>query len=232
MTSHNNIQEQIAKKAAGYAAIDFVKEGMTVGLGTGSTATFFIEKLIERCREGLRIQAVATSARSEAKARAGGIEIIDINTLSSIDLTVDGADEIDQQKQMIKGGGGALLREKIVASMSKEMIVVVDEHKLVPRLGKFPLPVEIIPFAYRATIHRIERLGFHGQLRQDSSGELYLTDNNNYIYDIKFDQYIEHPVDLHHFLREIVGVVESGLFIHLAGRVIVGYDDGKVEIRT
>lgn len=232
MSKDNILQVQIAKKSAGYAAAAFIQDGMIVGLGSGSTAAFFIERLIERCRNGLKILAVATSSRSESLAREGGITIIDINTLSSIDLTVDGADEIDKNKRMIKGGGGALLREKIVASMSKEMVVVVDETKLVDRLGKFPLPVEIVPFAYTATIHRIEQLGHSGKLRINASGEQYMTDNGNYIYDINFKNFIADPEQLHHRLREIVGVVESGLFIHLAGRVVVGYNNGNVEIRS
>lgn len=232
MPRDHNLQDQIAKKSAGYAAAAFIKDGMTVGLGTGSTTAFFIERLIERCREGLKIVAVATSSRTETIARKGGIPLVDINTLSSIDLTVDGADEIDQEKQMIKGGGGALLREKIVASMSKEMTVVVDESKLVERLGRFPLPVEIVPFAYTATLHRIEMLGHSGTLRKDPSGQLYLTDNGNYIFDIHFKELISNPEQLHHQLREIVGVIESGLFIHLAGRVVIGYNDGKVQIRS
>lgn len=226
------IQDQIAKKAAGYAAADFVKDGMIVGLGSGTTAAFFIERLIEYCKEGLSIMAVATSSKSEALARNGGIPQIDINSLSAIDLTIDGADEIDKNKCMIKGGGGALLREKIVASMSKEMVVIVDEHKLVDHLGRFPLPIEIVPFAYPATIHRINQLGHSGKLRVDASGEYFVTDNHNYIYDIHFNESIHDPEELHHRLREIVGVVESGLFIHLAGPIVIGHKDGKVEIRS
>lgn len=232
MIKNHILQVQIAKKSAGYAAADLVQDGMIVGLGTGSTSAFFIERLSQRCRDGLKIAAVATSIRTEEMAHKGGIPIININNLSSIDLTVDGADEIDKNKNMIKGGGGALLREKIVASMSKEMIVVVDESKLVERLGKFPLPVEIVPFAYNATLHRIEKIGHSGTLRKTPSGQTFLTDNNNYIFDIHFEQFINDPMSLHHQLREIVGVVESGLFIHLAGRVVVGYNDARVEIRS
>lgn len=225
-------QDQIAKKAAGYAAATLVQDGMIVGLGSGTTATFFIERLIDYCKEGLSIQAVATSSNSETLARNGGIPILDINTLSFIDLTIDGADEIDKNKSMIKGGGGALLREKIVASMSREMIVVVDEKKLVDHLGKFPLAVEIVPFAYPSTIQRMERLGYFGKLRVKQSNELFITDNQNYIYDLHFHDSIRDPKELNYRLKEIVGVVETGLFIHLAGRVIIGHKDGKVEIRS
>lgn len=232
MPKDNIIQDQIAKKSAAYAAASFIQNGMTVGLGTGTTATFFIERLIERCREGLKISAVATSSRSEALARQGGIPIEDINHLLAIDLTVDGADEIDINKCMIKGGGGALLREKIVASMSKEMIVIVDETKLVNKLGKFPLPVEIVPFGYTATIHHIEKLGWSGKLRMTPTDEFFRTDNGNYIYDIHFNELINDPEQLQHRLREIVGVIESGLFIRLAKRVVIGYNNGNVEIRS
>lgn len=230
MPKDHILQGQIAKKAAGYAAADLVQNGMIVGLGTGTTATFFIERLIERFHEGLQIFVVATSKKSETLARQGGIPFIDIDSLSSIDLTVDGADEIDRNKNMIKGGGGALLREKIIASMSKQRIVVVDESKLVDRLGRFPLAVEIVPFAYSATIHRIENMGYSGKLRVDALGEIFMTDNGNYIYDIHFKQLIDNPVELHHLLREIVGVIESGLFIHLADKIVVGYYDDRVKI--
>jgi ribose 5-phosphate isomerase A len=232
MAHDNIIQHEIAKRTAGYAAVDFVQDGMVVGLGTGSTAFYFIEKLIEKFKQGLKIQAVATSVRSEEQARAGGIPILDINTLPSIDLTVDGADEIDLKKQMIKGGGGALLREKIVASMSKEVVIVVDESKQVDKLGRFPLPVEIVSFAVQSIINRIEKNGLHGKLRLGKSDKLYLTDNGNYIYDIHFEKTLNDPEKIEHQLREIVGVVETGLFIHLAGRVIVGYNNGNVEIHS
>lgn len=232
MVENNIIQDETAKKAAGYAAADLVENGMTIGLGTGSTAKYFIEKLIQRHKEGLDVRAVSTSLRSEKQAKDGGIPIIDINTLTSLDMVVDGADEIDESKQMIKGGGGALLREKIVATMSKEMIVVVDEKKLVDKLGKFPLPVEIIPFGHLSIIHQINQLGYKGHLRQNEKNECYVTDNHNYIYDIHFPSLIENPENLHNILKKIVGVIETGLFLHLAGRIVVGYKDGSVEIRT
>jgi ribose 5-phosphate isomerase A len=147
------------KKNAGYLAASFVQNGMTIGLGTGTTAKYFIEKIAERIqKEQLKLHAVASSSKSLEQAQKLGIPILDINTLTSIDLTVDGADEIDEKKRMIKGGGGALLREKILASMSKEMIVIVDESKVVPRLGHRKLPLEIATFAHQVTLHRIQTL--------------------------------------------------------------------------
>lgn len=219
-----------AKEAAGYAAAELVQHGMVVGLGTGSTATYFIKRLIERCREGLKIQAVATSVKSMLLAAEGGIPLLEINSLTALDLDVDGADEIDPKKRMIKGGGGALVREKIIASMSAEMIVVVDRDKLVEHLGKFPLPVEIISFGYRATVNHLERLGYRGVLRQSPDKVIYTTDNGNYIYDIHFNGPIANPEKEDAAIRVIPGVVDTGFFFHLAGRVIIGNNNGTVEI--
>jgi ribose 5-phosphate isomerase A len=221
---------QIAKRAAGYAAADFVHDGMLIGLGTGSTAFYFIEKLIQRCREGLKIKALPTSKKSEEQAIAGGIPILDANTLTFLDLTIDGADEIDRQKRMIKGGGGALLREKIIASMSREMIVIVDEHKIVERLGKVPLPVEIVPFAYKATLAKFQQLGYSGSMRKTEDDKLYLTDSGHYIFDIQFPEFIVNPEKEQELIRSIPGVVETGFFFGLAGTVLVGFADGHVEI--
>lgn len=220
------------KQAAGKVAASMVQNGMAVGLGTGSTAACFIESLIERCRkEDLHISAVATSERSTRQAQEGGIPLADLNTITYLDMTIDGADEIDTQKRMIKGGGGALLREKIIASMSREMVVIVDEHKLVKQLGAFPLAVEIIPFAYRATMEKIFALGYQGELRRGNDKSLYMTDNGNYIVDLKAPQnHWEHPEEDDLKLRSIPGVVITGFFFHLAGRVVVGRDSGKVDI--
>jgi ribose 5-phosphate isomerase A len=218
------------KEAAGKAAAALIQDGMRVGLGTGSTASYFIDHLIQRCHDGLKISVIATSEQSEKKARQGGIPFCNLETTPWLDITVDGADEIDFQKRMIKGGGGALLREKIIASMSREMIVVVDEHKLVTHLGKFPLPVEIVPFAHNATIQKIHDKGFEGKIRQTSEGTVYYTDNNNLIFDITLPSSLEHPEHTHTLLKSIPGVVETGIFCDLAGRVIVGYDDGQVKI--
>ncbi len=218
------------KKAAAEAAAKLVQEGMLVGLGSGSTSAFFIAALSQRCRDGLKIQAVASSPASQLLAENGGIHLVDINQLTWLDVTVDGADAVDPKKRMIKGGGGALLREKILAKMSKEMIVIIDQSKLVNALGAFPLPVEILPFAYRATIHQIESSGLKGSLRKKEDGLPYITDNNNYIYDIHFEAPITSPETLEKQLLAIPGIIETGLFIQMAGRIVVGYDDGKIQI--
>lgn len=223
------MNSNIAKKAAGNAAADFVKSGMIVGLGTGSTASYFIQSLIDRCRQGLKIKVVATSERSRKQAIDGGIPFCDIDTITSIDLTVDGADEIDHQKRMIKGGGGALLREKIIASISKEMVVIVDENKLVENLGAFPLPVEIVPFAYQAIIFQINSLGYSGTIRRNEKSEIYITDNGNYIFDIHFQELRFHPEIDQQKIKAIPGVIETGFFFNLAGRVLIGKSDGSVK---
>jgi ribose 5-phosphate isomerase A len=224
-------KQEAAKKAVGYKAAELIQDGMIVGLGTGSTAFYFIERLITRCKEGLSIKAVASSEKSLQQAQKGGIPIGDINRLKHIDITVDGADEIDPQKRMIKGGGGALVREKIVASMSHELVVIVDESKLVPQLGKAKLPVEVIPFGYSATLNSIEKLGFKGAWRMNADGSLYTTDNQNYIFDIHFDHLCSHPEKDHEALLHIAGVVDTGFFFNLAGRVIVGFFDGQIVVQ-
>ncbi len=221
---------ETCKKAAAEKALSFIKDGMIVGLGTGSTTFYFIEKLIKLCNEGLKIQAVASSERSKDQARKGEIPLIDINSLKSLDIYVDGADEIDPEKRMIKGGGGALVREKIAATMSREMVVIIDESKLVSKLGKRPLPVEIIPFGSTATIHQLELLGYKGVLRL-KEGSPYITDNHNLIYDLHLDPENTHPERDHQQIISIPGVVDTGFFFDLAGPVIIGFRDGKVVVQ-
>jgi ribose 5-phosphate isomerase A len=218
------------KQAVGYKAAELVQNGMLVGLGTGSTAHYFIQRLIQRCQEGLKITAVSSSERSAEMARTGGITILEADVFIKIDLTVDGADEINPQKYMIKGGGGALLREKIVATSSTEMVVIVDESKLVRQLGAFGLPVEIVRFGYRATISKLLQAGYQGVLRQAQDGSPYVTDNGNYIFDVRTPTLGAIPEDDENKIKNIAGVVETGFFIHIAGRVIVGFNNGTVEI--
>ena len=220
------------KKIAGRKAADLVENGMVVGIGTGSTVFFFIERLIERCKEGLKIHAVSSSERSTKQAKLGGVPFADINQITKIDLTVDGADEIDEKKRMIKGGGGALLREKILAYNSKEMVVIVDETKISKQLGRHKLPVEIIPFGTSATINQIESFGFKGTTRLFENGKTYITDNNNQIFDIEFETPIQNPEKTHLDLINIPGVVETGFFFNLASKVIIAYKDGHLEERS
>lgn len=223
------MENPLAKQAAGEKAVSFIQDGMIVGLGTGSTTAFFIEKLIEKCHAGLKIQAIATSERSLEQARAGNIPLIDINSIHKLDIYVDGADEVDPERRMIKGRGGALLREKIAATMSQEIIIIIDESKLVPALGQTPLPVEIIPFGYLATLHHLHRLGYQGSLRKNRNGSDYFTDNHNLIYDIKLShQSLERA---HAQLIEIPGVVETGFFPSFTGRMIIGFHDGRTIVQ-
>lgn len=222
----------LAKEAAGHAAALLIKPGMLVGLGTGSTASCFIENLSRRCREeGLRISAVATSQQSEAQAKAQGIPLLEIDKLATLDVTVDGADQVDRAKQLIKGGGGALLREKVLASLSREMIVVVDEDKLVDQLGSFPLPLEILPFAHEAILFKIRNLGYQGEFRYKERGKYFTTDNGNYIIDLHFGSRPLDPKEDELILRSIPGVLETGLFLNMAGRIIIGKKNGTVEVR-
>lgn len=220
------------KKAVGYKAAELVQDGMLVGLGTGSTAFYFIEKLILRCREGLKIQAIASSSHSYMQAQKGNIPLLDPDQVTSLDLTVDGADEIDPQNRMIKGGGGAHVREKIVASMSKEMVVIVDESKCVDLLGRCKLPVEVIPFASHATHQKILKLGYHGEFRLQRDGSIFMSDNGNHIIDIHFSTPRLHPEEDHEALMHIPGVIDTGFFFHLATKVIVGFFDGQIVVRS
>jgi ribose 5-phosphate isomerase A len=216
------------KQLAAEKAVEYVQDGMKVGLGTGSTAYWAIRKLGERVSEGLKITAVATSQASEDQARELGIPLVAFGEVDSLDLTIDGADELDSALQLIKGGGGALLREKIVAMGSTRMIVVADESKAVTTLGKFPLPVEIVPFAWEWTVADLAKLGCKPELRR-SGGELYKTDNGNYIADCRFEA-IESAADLALALQRIPGVVEHGLFIGIADMAVIGKNDGTIEI--
>lgn len=220
------------KKTVAYKAAELIENGMHIGLGTGSTIFFFIERLVQRCKEGLKIRAIASSEQSLRQAKTGGIPLLDIDTVTALDLTVDGADEIDPQKRMIKGGGGAHVREKIVATMSREMIVVIDESKLVPALGKRKLPVEVLPFARNAILHHIGKAGYKGEFRKKSDGSLFITDNGNLLIDIHFDTPRKNPEQDHETLIHVPGVVDTGFFFNLAGRVIVGFADGQVVIKT
>ncbi|SCC47880.1 Ribose-5-phosphate isomerase A [Bacillus wiedmannii] len=217
------------KQLAGEYAANFVKDGMKVGLGTGSTVYWAIQKLGERIKEGLSFQAVPTSKETEVLAKQLNISLISLNDVQSLDLTIDGADEIDANLQLIKGGGGALLREKIVATSSKELIIIADESKLVTHLGTFPLPVEIIPFSWKQTERKIQSLGCQTTLRLKNN-ETFITDNNNMIIDCIFPYNITNPTNLHTQLKMITGVVETGLFVNMTSKAIIGTKNGIKEL--
>jgi ribose 5-phosphate isomerase A len=218
------------KEIAGRRAAEWAEPGMKIGLGTGSTAYFAVEALGERVRQGLNIQAVPTSRATEALARQRGIPLIPLSPGLTLDLTIDGADEIDPLLSLIKGGGGALFREKLVASITHELIIIADAGKMVPVLGQFPLPVEIVPFGWEITCARIEALGCNPVLRM-AEGKPYLTDNQNYILDCHCGE-IRDPAALHDRLKQLLGVVETGLFVNMASRAVIAHPDGHTEIRN
>jgi ribose 5-phosphate isomerase A len=218
------------KEAAARASLRFVKDGQVVGLGTGSTAAYFIKLLGEEVKKGLRIRGIPTSVRSREQAMSLGIPVITLDDCQKIDVTVDGADEVDPQLRLIKGGGGALLREKIVASATRQMIVVADASKQVERLGKFPLPVEVIRFAQALVAERIRALGAEVQLRRDAAGSVYVTDENNHILDCRFGE-MQDPDGLARQLSEMPGVVEHGLFIGMASVVLFARGSEIVELK-
>jgi ribose 5-phosphate isomerase A len=220
------------KQLAGQAAANLVRDGMSLGLGTGSTVHFVLLRLAERIRqEGLRVRGVPTSLDTQRKAQEWGIALVDLAEVRSLDMVIDGADEIDPEFQMIKGGGGALLREKVVASMGRRMVIVVGDNKCVQRLGtSFALPVEVVPFALPYVQRHIETLGCEVRERRSGTSS-YRTDNGNAILDCRFAQGIEDPRALDRALDAIPGVVETGLFLDLAQTLIVGCSNGSVEQR-
>ena len=217
------------KKAAAEWAVTLIEDGMVVGLGTGSTASLILEPLAARIRQGLRIVGIPTSERTAEQARGLGITLVTFSEHGRVDLTIDGADEVEiGTLNLIKGRGGALLREKIVASASARLVIVADESKLVERLGRGALPIEVVPFGWQATARRIESLGASPALRLRPDGEAFVTDGGHYILDCAFGPISSAP-SLDRELNGIVGVVEHGLFLGLADQVVVGRPGG-VEI--
>jgi len=221
------------KEASGRHAAELVQDGMTLGLGTGSTVFFTLQRLAERIRdEGLRVRCVPTSVDTERKAEGMGIPLVELAQVERLDLTIDGADEIDGEFQMIKGGGGALLREKVVASISAREAIVVGRDKVVDRLGvAFPLPVEVVPFAVPTVSGFLRELGAEPVLRGLESAAVFETDNGNHILDCRFPEGIEDARGLERVLALQPGIVESGLFIDLAHVLVIGDEGGDVEVR-
>jgi ribose 5-phosphate isomerase A len=217
-----------AKKLAAEKAVELVRDGMTVGLGTGSTAFFAIQAIGKKVNAGMRLRALASSIASENMAKELGIPIIDFTNTTRIDLTIDGADEVDENFNLIKGGGGALTREKILASNSDKFVVVIDASKLVEQLGRFPLPVEVIPFGYNFTVRNLELLGCTAVLRRKDD-RVFETDNGNFIADCHF-KVIENAGQLNAAIQLIPGVVECGLFSSgLVHQVFAGFESGEVK---
>lgn len=217
------------KQMVARASLKFIEDGQVVGLGTGSTATYFIQFLGERVKAGLKIRGVPTSVRTQQLAVKCGIPLVTLDQIESIDVDVDGADEFDPQLRLLKGGGGALLREKIIASVSRKFVVLADSSKQVPVLGKFPLPVEVISFAETLLAKRISQLGAKVTVRKTADGATFRTDEGHHILDCAFGQ-IPDPPTLARTLSDMPGVVEHGLFINMASVVLLAKGEQVIEI--
>ena len=216
------------KKLAAEKAVEYVQNGMNIGLGTGSTAYWAIQSIGSRVKQGLEVKAVATSGQSELLARELGIQVVTFAAIDHLDVTIDGADEIDEKLNLIKGGGGALLREKIVGSATRLYIIIADESKLVSQLGSFPLPVEVVQFGWELTLKQLQKLGGSPKIRL-TDNKPFITDNGNYIIDCSFGT-IPQPHLLHQQINSIPGAVENGLFLHMANIAILGNSDGTTTM--
>lgn len=208
------------KQVAAEKALEFIEDGMIVGLGTGSTVIYMVKKLAQKVGEGLNITAVSTSTATSKLAESLGIHIVNFDDVSVVDLTIDGADEVDKNLNGIKGGGGALLFEKIVASSSRKNIWIVDSTKLVDNLGKFPLPVEVVPFGIEHTVSKLKEGSYNPELRLEDD-KIFHTDGDHCTIDLHLNKIIE-PVKLETELKKLPGIIETGLFINIADMVIVG----------
>ena len=218
------------KQTAARAAVALVESGSVVGLGSGSTAAYAVQFLAERVREGLKIVGIPTSQKTKLLAEELGIRLATLGEHSQIDIDIDGADEIDPFLNVIKGGGGALLREKVIASISRRFVVIADSSKQVTRLGKFPLPVEVIPFAEKLIRQKIADLGAEVSLRRDADSNPYVTDEGHHILDCCFGE-IADPAALAQKIRAFPGVVEHGLFIGMAEMALIGKDGRVIQVR-
>ena len=217
------------KDAAARASLRYVNDGDIVGLGTGSTAAFMVRALAEKVRAGLKIVGIPTSKRTGELAASLGIAVTTLDEYQDINVTIDGADEFDSQLRLIKGGGGALLREKIVASASRKLVIIADSSKQASKLGRFPLPVEVIPFAEKLVARKIVAMGAQVKLREYAYGNPFVTDEGHHILDCHFGE-IDDPEKIGSELRFMPGIVEHGLFLNMASVVVVGKADGVVEL--
>ncbi len=219
----------LAKKHLAQAAANLVENGSIVGLGTGTTASFFIKSLAKRCEKSLSIRAVASSNMTYVLAKKLNIDLVDIDKIDHIDIYIDGADEVDEKKRMIKGRGGAFLREKILASFSEKVIIMIEDKKKVEKLGLVSLPIEVVPFASNLIRKELEKQGYLVKYRKDENGNIIFSDNRNYILDLKLPHLLEDPELVHKNIISIPGVVETGLFIDLADTIIVANEKAELE---
>lgn len=222
-------QNDDKKKNAGEKAVEYIENEMTIGLGSGTTIYWMMKKLGKKIQEGLIIQGIPTSKRTEGWAREFGIPLTDFAKIENLDLAIDGANEIDPEFHLIKGGGGSLVREKIVNQFADRLLIVADDNKLCNQLGTHFLPVEVVPFGWEITARNIEKLGCKTTLRRQDN-QVFISDNGNYIVDCQFNR-IQNPSMLHERLKSLVGVIETGLFCDMTDELIVGYDNG-IEIIT
>jgi ribose 5-phosphate isomerase A len=229
MTDQNALKRAVAAKA-----LDYVQDGMKLGLGSGTTAEIFVEMLAPRVRGGEKLLCVPSSEKTAGLARKLGITLAALDDLAPLDLTIDGADEADRNLDLIKGGGGMLLREKIVAAASKQMVVIADESKLVPRLGRHPVPVEVVEFGHKSTVARLNAAlaaaGYANvpMTQRQQGGAVFKTDSGNVIYDLAFGT-IQHAPKLAAAISQVAGVVEHGLFIGIATTLLIA-GPGEIEV--
>ena len=221
--TQDEIKQAVAKRAA-----EFVTDGMTLGIGTGSTAKHLLYALAARMKDGLRFTGVPTSAQTEQLALELKVPIIDLDDADEIQLAIDGADEVSEQLDLIKGGGGAFLQEKMVAFAATKFIVIGDESKLVSTLGKFPLPVEVVPYGIERIKKHIANLGCKQIALRYRNDKVYITDHGHHVLDCRFGE-INNPVELNSALKEIPGVVETGLFLQMADVALIGYANGMIR---
>lgn len=212
------------KRMAGEKAVEYIKDGMILGLGTGSTAYYMIKKVAELVHNGMNLKAVATSRSTENLAHELHIPLVDIDEIDKIDLCIDGVDEIDKNFNAIKGGGGALFREKIVANLANEVIWIMDDSKLVDSIGMFPLPIEVLPYGYTKIIRKLKEYSYNPQIRSQDKN-IFVTDNGNYIIDLHIGKPID-ITDVYTKVNGIIGVLEIGLFLNTCKRIIVANHKG------
>lgn len=223
-------QDEIKQKLGVYAA-DFVCQDMLIGLGTGSTVFYLLKELSKRSKQGLHVTAVCTSVQTQNILEQEGLPYVSLNEVGTLQLAIDGADEVDENGNLIKGGGGALLQEKIVEAASKELIIIVDDKKEVQTLGNFPLPVEVITFGWKQVQQKIQKEYSIKVVLREKEGRSFITDHKHYILDCYFKS-IPDPAQLNTRLHLMPGVVETGLFVGMANKIITGYPDGAIRERN